>query len=149
MANLVTGQQKSFTLSHLAAVVESTDDAICSMTLDGVILTWNQAAEHRYGYTAAEAELQRLNADLEERVVQRTHDLRAPLITIAGFAEMLLEDREGELGEEARRRVRLIVENTRRSAAPRRPRVGGRRGREGATFFFTLRRPEPRVSDDG
>src|SRR5579864_3877109 len=55
MANPVIGQQKSFTLSHLAAVVESTDDAIYSMTPDGVILTWNRAAEQMYGYPAAEA----------------------------------------------------------------------------------------------
>ncbi len=40
---------------HLAAVVESLDDAILSKTLDGVILTWNGAAERMYGYTAAEA----------------------------------------------------------------------------------------------
>jgi len=211
MTNPVIGQQKGFTLSHLAAVVESTDDAIYSMTLDGVILTWNRAAEQMYGYTAAdvtgapvtllqppdtpdeasqilerlrggehithyetvrqrkdgtrlnvsltispitdasgriiaasaiarditrrtqaEAALQRLNADLEERVVQRTrelqatneeleafsytvaHDLRAPLITIAGFSELLLEDCGGQLGEDALRRLRLVADNARR-----------------------------------
>jgi len=211
LANPLTGQQKGFTLSHLAAVVESTDDAIYSMTLDGVILTWNRAAEQMYGYSAAEASgasamllvpqdsldeaseilarlrrgehvthyetvrlrkdgrrldvsltispitdasgrviavsaiarditrrieaeaaLQRLNADLEERVAQRTrelqamneeleafsytvaHDLRAPLITIAGFAEILLEDCAGEIEADSQRRLRLIADNTRR-----------------------------------
>ena len=54
-ADLPVSDVDDITALRLAAIVESSDDAIVSKNLDGIIQTWNRGAERMFGYTAAEA----------------------------------------------------------------------------------------------
>ncbi len=200
-------QEQNRVRGRLAAIVESSDDAIISRSLEGIITTWNPGAEKIFGYTAqeiigqpvfllvppelheeesailarlaggggvqlsetvrirkdgthvqisatmsplkdadgrvlgdsqiarditerkiAEQKIRSLNAELEQRVVERTrsleaanrelesfsysvsHDLRAPLRHIDGYAQMLSEHVGDALGEKPRRYLRTIVD---------------------------------------
>lgn len=55
----------------LAAIVENSDDAILSKTLDGIIMTWNRGAERLFGYTAAEAVGKHITLVIPKSVIMR------------------------------------------------------------------------------
>ena len=56
IARDVTGRVAEDQRRHLlSSIVEGVDDAILTKTTDGVVTSWNHAAEELYGYTAAEA----------------------------------------------------------------------------------------------
>lgn len=66
----------------LALIVESSDDAILSKSLDGTILTWNAGAERLYGYSAAE-------------VIGRPVSMLAPPDRVNEVATILMHLRRG------------------------------------------------------
>jgi PAS domain S-box-containing protein len=77
----------------LAAIVESTSDSIVSATLDGVITSWNAAAERMYGYTAAE-------------IIGRSTSLLIPPETAPELMPVLQRVRQGEGIEHFETRLR-------------------------------------------
>jgi PAS domain S-box-containing protein len=63
-------------ISLLSAIVDSSDDAIVSKTVDGIIMSWNAAAERMFGYTAAEAIGRHITLIIPpERYSEETHVL--------------------------------------------------------------------------
>ena len=54
LRDITARKQAEATRASLAAIVDSSDDAIFAMALDDTILTWNGGAERLYGYAASE-----------------------------------------------------------------------------------------------
>jgi PAS domain S-box-containing protein len=65
--------------AHLAAVVDSSHDAIVSKTLEGRIRTWNAAAERLFGYTAAEVLDQPITLIIPQELQAEEHEILSRL----------------------------------------------------------------------
>jgi PAS domain S-box-containing protein len=70
---------RSTVRQELAAIVESSDDAIVSKTLDGIITSWNRGAERIFGYTPAEAVGQRISLIIPDDRLAEEEDVLARL----------------------------------------------------------------------
>jgi two-component system cell cycle sensor histidine kinase/response regulator CckA len=77
-------QHKEQSLSWLAAMVESSDDAIIGKTLEGTITSWNRGAEALYGYTSDE-------------IIGRSAAILMPPESADDLSKTLLQIRGGEL----------------------------------------------------
>ena len=72
-------KQAEADLARYAAIVTSSDDAIVSKTLDGIITSWNPAAERMFGYTAAEAIGQSITLIIPAELHQEEGDILGKL----------------------------------------------------------------------
>jgi PAS domain S-box-containing protein len=63
----------------LAAIVESSEDAIVSKTLQGIVTSWNAAAEQLFGYSAAEMIGQSITRVIPENLQYEEVDILAKL----------------------------------------------------------------------
>jgi light-regulated signal transduction histidine kinase (bacteriophytochrome) len=102
------------------------------ITLLVTIWLYNALLAHLYAREAAQVELQKLNAELEDRINQRTselqesneelqqfayvasHDLQEPLRTITSFSQLLEAKYKGKLDEDADEFIGFIVSSSRR-----------------------------------
>jgi PAS domain S-box-containing protein len=81
--NSVDQLWESDSAAFLASIIESSDDAIFGMTLDGIVSSWNKAAEQMYGYLADE-------------IVGKSVSLLSPVDRSGEIEQYLMKTRSGD-----------------------------------------------------
>jgi PAS domain S-box-containing protein len=72
-------------LRYLAAIVESSDDAIISKSLDGIITSWNSGAERVFGYSMQEA----VGQPITLLIPKERHDEEVTILARIGRGERI------------------------------------------------------------
>jgi PAS domain S-box-containing protein len=96
VVDVTARRQAEETNAMLASIVMASSDAIFSANVDRVIQTWNQGAEHLYGYTAAEAIGQPLSLIAPDHLREELHRLSGE--SIAGERVYLETERRHKSG---------------------------------------------------
>src|SRR5205807_2595287 len=110
-ANVKAHARTEAALARVAAIVESSDDAIIGKTLDGIITTWNAGAERLYGYAAHEVIGWPIALIIPRGLAAAAaHEINNPLAVVVGQAQLL----EETLDAAGRRRLEEILEAARR-----------------------------------
>ena len=83
IARDLTEENKAFAaVERMAAIIEHSDEAIIGKTLDGIVTSWNSAAERMYGYAS-------------EEMIGRSIDLLSPVGTTEEIRSILARIKDG------------------------------------------------------